>query len=1106
MPKHKQVKLNFEGLLDNLIDGIIENQQNITGINIISFVEEILFNGKGKLFPTQKALLKIFYNLELTEEDFVFINKWASEDRTTFLPGRKYKNLVLEGGRRSSKCFAPSTLLFSKEKGMIYGYELLEEIISIQNKSFAISKQEGLKSLEDKVYQKPLTLAIEGKEKTAQSSNFYIKGQSYTKKIVTACGYELEATPEHRIKVIDTDGNINWRYFKDIKVGEYACIHRATNLFPTNYIWLDDYQSQRLILKNKPVEYKEYLNKDWGLLLGLLVGNGSWTNSKGITCTFHSQDYSFYIDIFDRTLKPEANNLNLYVFNKKESKGATIGISSVHMRELFKNLGFIVEVDSKTKKIPWSIRCSPKDVQAAFLCGLFASDGYLGKGGREVSLSTASKFLAQEVQLMLLNFGIVSKVTTRIVNGAGKGKEYYWVILRGKRSLIKFAEEITFGLSRKQDPLVKCISESSRDGGDTERIPYQKEWLQKIRESLPTNIGQQPGSHHGAGRLLGTSYTKGKEKLRNLRIEFRKIVGNAIKENSEELLSSYRLDKILNFAEEFSNNLEAINHFNYLKDCDYFYDPIISVEDSEAFCVDLTVPGEEQYVAQGFTNHNSTTCSFIILYEFYKLITLEDPAVHYNLLPSSPIHILIFSQTFAQVKETLYAQVKGYAENCNYFKNLEKKGFINILGERIDCPSKNIAIYPKHTKNTESLVGYAIKVLALDEASRFEFDEFGVCKADDIYLNVGRACRTFGDEGYKIAISSAWEENDYIQQLYELSKKDPSTIGFRFRTWDLNLSPHLSEQSLRASDDYIKDPITAALEYEGIRSIKRGQYLISENIEAAFSGISAWDANYEALDILPQDNSDDIRHYVGVNITRLEQSKDSSFLHVDYGFKKDSAALACCHTVKLDNGNLAIQVDGFLVWKPFTDVDSNNIAFPRVVSFLDVEDKIIQISRARNVIKCSFDQYNSQGTIQRLHMIGINTIEMSSTNEKQAIYYSVTKQLMDQGLLILPRDNTWTPTAKLELLNLIQYPNGRIDHPNKNSSSVGKDIADAIVNCVYNCFYNTVSMGNNLSFNNNLIKTVSSKVLGQVSNSTTKELKRKNALKVLKSAKSKNIF
>ncbi len=509
----------------------------------------------------------------------------------------------------------------------------------------------------------------------------------------------------------------------------------------------------------------------------------------------------------------------------------------------------------------------------------------------------------------------------------------------------------------------------------------------------------------------------------------------------------------------------------------------------------------------GRRSSKTTTCSIIVLYEFYKLISLKEPAIKYNLLPNSPIHILIFSQTFAQVKETLYAQIKGYAENCNYFKNLEKKGLINILGERIDCPSKNVAIYPKHTKNTESLVGYAVKVLVLDEAARFEFDQFGICKADDLWLNVGKACKTFGTEGYKIAISSAWEENDYIQQLYNLSKKDPSTIGFRLRTWDLNLSPHLSETALKSSDDYIKDPIAAALEYEGIRSIKRGQYLIPQNVENSFTGLSAWDANYVPLDIQSPTDEEDIRNYVAVKITRLEQNNKQSFCHVDYGYKKDSAAMAVCRPIRLEDGRLGIQVDGFLVWKPFIDVDKYNMAFPRVVSFLDVEEKLVQICRARKVVKCSFDQYNSQSTIQRLHVLGINTVEMSTSNDKQAAYYSVTKQLLDQGLLILPRDSTWTPTAKLELLNLVQLPNGRIDHPSiKKEGGIGKDIADAIVNAVYNCFAQTVTLGGSLGQGNNLINTVSSKTLNKTPSSDTKSLKKRLAVKSLKAARQNNII
>lgn len=422
----------------------------------------------------------------------------------------------------------------------------------------------------------------------------------------------------------------------------------------------------------------------------------------------------------------------------------------------------------------------------------------------------------------------------------------------------------------------------------------------------------------------------------------------------------------------------------------------------------------------------SSMISVIVMFEFYKLLSLSDPAKHYGLLPNSPIAIFVIAQSQEQVKETLFAQIKGYAENSNYFKGLQKAGKIEILQEEIRCNSKNIGVYAKHT-NSKALVGYSLKLLVVDEAARFESDEHGNSKAELVYSNIGRATSTFGPEGFKIAISSAWEDGDYIQQLYNLSKKDPSTLGFRLRTWDTNLNPNMSEAFLKASEDYIRDPITAALEYEGVRFSKQGTFFDSEKIDDAFRGNTVIDALQIPLDI--RNEVGELRHYVGVKSFRLEElSAGSSFLHVDYGVKKDGAAVAFCKAVSLPSGKFGIQVDGLLLWKPHIGVDKYNKAVKRIVSFINAEEIILEVCKKRKVITASFDSFQSQHTIQKLHVEGIHTVEMSTSNEMQLLYYNTTRTLLNQGLLILPQDCYCTSEAKGELIRIIQKPSGRVDH------------------------------------------------------------------------------
>lgn len=461
------------------------------------------------------------------------------------------------------------------------------------------------------------------------------------------------------------------------------------------------------------------------------------------------------------------------------------------------------------------------------------------------------------------------------------------------------------------------------------------------------------------------------------------------------------------------------------------------------------IPGRQYtnlVMSIGRRGSKSSMCAFILLYEFIKLVLLPSPSKHYKLLPGDVIGLFCTGLTETQILDTTFAKIKGYARNSNFIRALEEKKLIEILAGEIRCPQKNVSLKATHSAtNSDSLRGYALKMLLLDEAAFFGKDEMGRFKADKIYSDVGMACRTFGKEGFKIAISSPEGTGDYIEYLYEMSKRDPNTIGFNLRTWDLNLGPDVSEESIKSSEEYLRDPVRGALEFEGIRTGSKGEFIHKDLIEKAQTGISVWDANPIPLDVVSQGQG--TRHYVGVEITRLQKADPSvqSFIHVDFGIKKDSAALCCCSPIKTEQG-WKINIDGYLVWKPYKSAE-NGVTVNRIVSFLDVEEKILTLAQSRYAHTVSFDIFQSQTAIQRLHMLGINTVEMGVSRPKQELYFSILKQMLSEGYLIMPRDNRWQTKAMLELINLVQLPNGKITHHIED-----KDLADAIANSVYQCY------------------------------------------------------
>jgi len=448
----------------------------------------------------------------------------------------------------------------------------------------------------------------------------------------------------------------------------------------------------------------------------------------------------------------------------------------------------------------------------------------------------------------------------------------------------------------------------------------------------------------------------------------------------------------------------------------------------------------------------STMASIIALKEFYDLIIMENPHKHYNMFTGSPIAILVMAQSQAQVKETIFAAIKGYAENSHFFRALQERGDIEILTEEIRCPKKNVAIFAKHT-NSKSLVGYTLKCMLLDEVARFEtVGDEGKNKAFEIWRNVAAGGAAFGTSFKKVAISSAWEPGDPIEVLFEDAKKDPNTLGFKLTTFQVNLQLIKGVTPVIVSD-YTTDYVKARREYEGVRFSKFNAFIDLLNLQRSSRGISCIDAQPCEIDV---ESKAGTRHYAGVDIIRLGTNpnpENLSFIHVDPALKKDSAALAIARPQK-EEDKWKIQIDGLLKWEPHTDKKG----LKRIVSFIDIEQRLDDICPARCVSRVTFDQWNSVSFIQKLHAKGIDAQQVSCSREMQFAYYTLFRDLLAHDYIILPRDSLWTNDAITELSELVLKPNRQIIHP-----YAGKDLADAIVNSVYQCHQYMVRTGLNIT-------------------------------------------
>jgi stage V sporulation protein R len=314
---------------------------------------------------------------------------------------------------------------------------------------------------------------------------FHKEANVPTIRVTTRRGYTIEGALKHRVQKADG----SWAYLKDIRAGERIALAHNTGIWPDAYIPLrftgtprtaslqniaekvgvslstvlrhrqgrktltaqaieettvhlgySDYAHGKFIGTRTPLRLPAMLEEDLAYLLGYFIGDGNFTKS-GIELTCKDADQAKQI----ACLLTETTGLPA-TLKHDVSDGHSRWRVITHSREFLgflQTLGMDRRITARLKIVPDAVLQSPQNVMSAFLRGYFDADGYAGKCG--VILSTSSRKLAHTVQVILLNYGILS--TQRL-----QGKGIINLEIRGA-SAVRFREAVGFDLARKRQAL-----------------------------------------------------------------------------------------------------------------------------------------------------------------------------------------------------------------------------------------------------------------------------------------------------------------------------------------------------------------------------------------------------------------------------------------------------------------------------------------------------------------------------------------------------------------------------------------------------------------------------------------------------------------------------
>jgi len=309
-------------------------------------------------------------------------------------------------------------------------------------------------------------------------------------RLVTEHGYEVTATPDHEFYT--PHGPVA---LEDLAPGDSILLQSGEGA------WSADRSLPTFEPTNKfaarvgrgEVELPREWSQELGQVLGWMVGDG-WVSevvpkTEGYDRSTPNYTVGLIFGDNERELEPEfRRRIQRWTGirgNRTERKGRVQLIFSSSCYYFMESLGLVTQ-DGKSGRVPDALWKAPRDAVVGFLQALFTADGAVCVSGHKkwsscsVRLASSDRKLLREVQILLANLGIVSKIYLRrqasekpMPDGHGGEKVYayrdQYELILDKTNRDRFAREIGFLTRAKQEKVEAYIDQKGK-ASDQERF------------------------------------------------------------------------------------------------------------------------------------------------------------------------------------------------------------------------------------------------------------------------------------------------------------------------------------------------------------------------------------------------------------------------------------------------------------------------------------------------------------------------------------------------------------------------------------------------------------------------------------------------------------
>lgn len=448
----------------------------------------------------------------------------------------------------------------------------------------------------------------------------------------------------------------------------------------------------------------------------------------------------------------------------------------------------------------------------------------------------------------------------------------------------------------------------------------------------------------------------------------------------------------------------------------------------------------------------STTAAFAVAYLTYLLHCLRNPFKYFGLLDTSAIAIMGMAPTGDKARRIVFNKVKKIIERVAWFRDKKYLPDPNIQSE-LRFTRKSINVRPGNSSQNFP-AGEDIIAGIIDESQLFIEKHGDPC--EELYYELRRRSSSrFPGQSLIFLTANANLEENFIEKLYDMAREDSSIYAIRRPVYlnpkrFMGLTFKLTAKRERADgtvEEYTFD-IPQELENEfktnpreAIKTYCAIPCLVNEPY------IENWDRVLEVMnknrsDVVP-DTGDKVPESPLEVYKRLPddfrgQPNIKYYVHIDLatggkGGRGDACGFAMGHR-GADVEQLGVKLPTAVIdlVTRFKGGPDAKIDFEEVRQFV----QFLKVNRGFNIVKITFDGWNSTDAIQTLIRAGY-VADVASANLR---CYDTMKTMLYSG-----RVDFYPNSVLLRELKRLERTTNNVDH-NPGGS---KDIADCFARVCY---------------------------------------------------------